>query len=92
MLRGDDLRAAGIRHVLDALRTVPGLHVVQSGSFGAATSVFLRGGESDYVQVLVDGVPINKPGGAVDFAHLSTIGLDRIEILLMPDLQIKGAV
>ncbi len=62
VLQGVDLEAQGIRSVLDALRTVPGLSIVQTGSFGGATSLFLRGGESDYVQVLVDGVPVNNPG------------------------------
>ena len=62
VLQGADLEAQGIRSVLDALRSVPGLSIVQGGSFGAATSLFLRGGESDYVQVLVDGVPVNNPG------------------------------
>ncbi len=57
VLQGADLHAQGIRNLLDALRSVPGLNIVQSGSFGGATSLFLRGGESDYVQVLVDGVP-----------------------------------
>ena len=61
VLAGDDLRARGIRFVQDALREVPGAMVVQSGSFGGVSSVFLRGGESDYVKVLIDGVPaINR--------------------------------
>jgi vitamin B12 transporter len=63
VLRGDDLRAQGIHFVGDALRQVPGAHVVQGGPFGAAASLFVRGGESDYVKVLVDGVPVNQPGG-----------------------------
>ena len=42
---------------------------MQTGSFGGATSLFLRGGESDYVKVLIDGVPVNDPGGAIDLEH-----------------------
>ena len=44
VLEGAELRARGLATVQDALRHVSGLSVVQSGSFGAATSVFLRGG------------------------------------------------
>src|SRR5215210_2686343 len=62
-LEGDDLRARGVHFVLDALREVPGASVVQVGSFGGLTSLFLRGGESDYVKVLIDGVPANQAGG-----------------------------
>src|SRR4029079_14874052 len=84
VIRGDELRARGITTVSDALASVPGLMVVRSGSFGATTSLFARGGESDYVKVLVDGVPLNNPGGAFDFANLTTDNLDRIEIARGP--------
>src|SRR2546426_2817862 len=52
VLHGDEIRAQGLRFVGDALRQVPGVQVVQGGGFGAATSLFVRGGESDYTKVL----------------------------------------
>lgn len=84
VIRGDELRSRGITTVSDALASVPGLMVVRSGSFGATTSLFARGGESDYVKVLVDGVALNNPGGAFDFANLTTDNLDRIEVVRGP--------
>src|SRR6185369_3799423 len=57
------------------------VQIVQGGSFGAATSLFMRGGESDYTKVLIDGVPVNDPGGAFDFGSLTTDNIERIEIL-----------
>ena len=68
----------------EALRTVAGLHVIRSGSIGAVTSLFLRGGESDYTLVLVDGMQVNLPGGGFDFASLTTDNLERIEIVRGP--------
>ena len=91
VLRGDDLRARGIRFVGDALRQVPGAQVVQGGPFGAPTSLFLRGGESDYVKVLVDGVPVNQPGGSYDFASLTTDNVERIEVLRGPGSVLYGS-
>ncbi len=91
VLQGVDLEAQGIRSVLDALRTVPGLSIVQTGSFGGATSLFLRGGESDYVQVLVDGVPVNSPGGSYNFANLTTTNVERIEVLRGPASVLYGS-
>jgi vitamin B12 transporter len=91
VLRGDDLRAQGIRFVSEALRQVPGAQVVRSGSYGGATSLFLRGGESDYVKVLVDGIPLNQPGGTYDFASLTTENVDRIEILRGPGSVLYGS-
>jgi vitamin B12 transporter len=91
VIRGDDLRDRGVHFVLDALREVPGMAVVQTGSYGAVTSVFLRGGESDDVKVLLDGVPLNLPGGSVNFANLTTEDLDRIEIVRGPASVLYGA-
>jgi len=84
VLRGTDLVAQGIRTVAQALETVPGAHVVETGSFGGQTSLFMRGGESDYTKVLLDGVPLNQAGGAIDLAHLTTDNIDRIEIVRGP--------
>ncbi|HEU4649449.1 MAG TPA: TonB-dependent receptor [Gemmatimonadales bacterium] len=91
VLRGEDLRAQGIAFVGDALRQVPGVQIVQSGSYGSTTSAFVRGGESDYVKVLVDGVPVNQPGGAFDFGSLTTDNIERIEILRGPASVLYGS-
>src|SRR3989449_7654357 len=71
VLRGTDLVAQGIRTVAQALETVPGAHVAETGSFGGQTSLFMRGGESDYTKILIDGVPLNQAGGFIDLAHLT---------------------
>ncbi|HEX7120541.1 MAG TPA: TonB-dependent receptor [Longimicrobiales bacterium] len=91
VVQGAALRARGVAHVLDAIRALPGIAVVQSGSHGATTSLFLRGGESDYVQVLVDGVPLNEPGGRADLANLSTDNIERIEVVRGPASVLYGS-
>jgi vitamin B12 transporter len=84
------LQRSGVRDVADALRLLPGVSVARSGGPGSQTSVFLRGGENDYVQVLVDGVPVNDPGGAVDLAWLSVDDLERIEVVRGPASVLYG--
>src|SRR2546423_2086920 len=91
VLLGEDLRARGVTRVSDALREVPGAMLVQSGSYGAVTSLFLRGGESRYTKVLIDGVPVNSSGGFFDFSHLTTDNVDRIEIVRGPASVLYGA-
>ncbi len=91
VLDGASLRAGGLTLVTDALRAVPGLSVVQGGSWGANTSVFLRGGESDHVLVLVDGVQMNQPGGSFDFAGLTLENVERIEVVRGPASSLYGS-
>jgi outer membrane cobalamin receptor len=86
-----DLAARQIETVADALRLVPGLTVVRSGGRGGITSVFPRGGASNYTLVLVDGMRANSFGGGYDFAHLSVADVERIEIVRGPQSALFGA-
>jgi vitamin B12 transporter len=91
VLTRTDLTERGIRFVADALRLVPGVAVIGSAGPGSQTSVFMRGGESDYVQVLVDGVQVNQPGGAYDWAHLRADDIERIEVVRGPASVLYGS-
>jgi iron complex outermembrane receptor protein/vitamin B12 transporter len=75
------LDALASRDLAGSLRLVPGTQVVQVGQRGGGTSVFLRGGNSSFTKVLLDGVPANDIGGAFDFSRLGTTGVERVEVL-----------
>jgi vitamin B12 transporter len=91
VIDGAELRRRGVRTVADALRAVSGATVVQTGSYGASTSLFLRGGESDYVQLLVDGVQVNSPGEQYNWSNLAIEDVERIEILKGPASVLYGS-
>src|SRR5918995_1028273 len=78
----EEIEAQQAETVLEVLRNVPGVDVVQTGSRGTGTVVHIRGSESDHVLVLIDGVEVNSTtAGAFNFAHLTTENIERIEVL-----------
>src|SRR4051812_43218990 len=77
--------------VLEALRLMPGVSLVQSGARGGVTSIFVRGGNSNFNKVLVDGIPVNDIGGGVDLATFSVAGIERVEALRDPNSVVFGS-
>ncbi len=82
VITSEDIRAKQAVTVEEVLRDVPGVDVVQSGSRGNTTSVFIRGSNSNQVLVLVDGMEVNSvTAGNFNFGHLLTDNVERIEVL-----------
>jgi outer membrane cobalamin receptor len=75
----------------DALRFVPGAVVNASGQDGSITTLFVRGGESNYNKVLVDGVPVNEPGGIFDFGVVPMNNVERLELERGPESTVYGS-
>ncbi|MBL4702840.1 MAG: TonB-dependent receptor, partial [Phycisphaeraceae bacterium] len=79
--------------IADALQHTPGVHVRRAGGLGSQASIFIRGAESDHTLMLLDGIKIHdlaSPGGTATFDHLTTTGLDRIEVLRGPQSTLYG--
>ncbi len=78
--------------ITDVLALVPGIDVVRSGPVGSATSVFVRGANSNHVLVLVDGVRVASGNtGAFAWEHLPVDQIERIEILRGPRASLYGS-
>jgi vitamin B12 transporter len=65
----------------DAIRFLPGAVMNAQGQRGALSSLFVRGGDSRYNKVIVDGVPISDPGGTFDFGVVPLQETGRLEFL-----------
>ena len=83
----------GYTTLAEALASVPGLRIVQSGGPGGNASVFIRGTNSNHVQVLRDGVRINDPsdsGNAFNFGVDTLQDVERIEVVRCPMSGVYG--
>lgn len=88
---GADIEARQEPALADLLTQAPGVAIVRVGAPGAVTSLFVRGGESNYTKVLLDGIPLNEPGGAFNLSNITTEGLDRVEFIRGANSAIHGS-
>ncbi len=88
LIAGSELRTRF--GVSDELRLQPGVSVVQSGGYGGVTSLFVRGGNSDANQVLVDGVPADDVGGRFDFSNVASTAVTGLEVRRGPESVLYG--
>lgn len=76
-----DLKERQTLRLTDMLVELPGVSVGATGGVGGQGSLFVRGGESRFARVLIDGVPVNEPGGYFNFGTLLTPDLQRVEVI-----------
>jgi len=74
----------------DLLYTQPGISIARTGPFGGLATLFLDGGNSNYTKVLVDGTPVNDPGGFISFSNLTLDNIDKVEVVRGAESAIYG--
>jgi outer membrane receptor protein involved in Fe transport len=90
VVTGQDIKDRAVLNVLDVLSGIPGIEVSQAGRYGGVTGVYVRGGQSNYNLVMVDGIELNEFGGAFDFAPLPADGVERVEVTRGPESALYG--
>jgi vitamin B12 transporter len=90
-LDGNDLLAMQAIAASEALRFLPGAVVSTAGQRGGQASLFVRGGESRYNKVIIDGVPVNEPGGFFDFGAVPVENVERLEFLRGAESTLYGS-
>ena len=94
VITAEDIESRKFKTVAEALQTISGIQVSQSGGIGQQTSLFLRGMDSKKTLVLIDGIRYNDittPNGAANFEHLMINDIERIEVIKGAQSSIWGA-
>ena len=86
------IEQSGAVGLADVLARVPGVEVARNGGPGNNTSVYLRGAESRFTAVYIDGVRVDSQatGGAI-WEQIPLAQIDRIEVLRGPAAAVYGS-
>lgn len=88
----EELSAAGQSTLEEILARQPGLELGANGSFGATSSIYVRGTNSNHVLLLVDGMRVGSAtSGTVAWSRLPVDQIERIEILRGPASALYGS-
>ncbi len=94
VITSQDIERKQARTLPEVLQDVPGLNVVQTGSPGGTTSVFMRGTNANHTKVFIDGVDASDPSsgdGSFDFSQILASDIERIEVLRGPQSGLYGS-
>jgi vitamin B12 transporter len=94
VIDSEEIENSGKNSVAEILRDEPSLDVVRTGGPGGATTVFIRGANSEHTLFLLDGIELNNPVSNARFfniANLSLENVERIEILRGPSSTVYGS-
>jgi iron complex outermembrane receptor protein/vitamin B12 transporter len=91
LVDNQEIQAEKRLDILENLRGVSGAQIVQISQRGGTTTLFIRGGESNFNKMMIDGVPSNDIGGYFDFGQLSNGGISSVEVLKGANSVLYGA-
>ncbi|MGH9603851.1 MAG: TonB-dependent receptor [Terriglobales bacterium] len=91
LLDGAEIETMRPLAISEALRFLPGAVINAAGRRGGLASLFVRGGNSSYNKVIVDGVPLNDPGGIFDFGVVPLQEAARLEFVRGAESTLYGS-
>ena len=92
VITAEEIQRSAATDIADLLKFRTGLEIGRNGGPGQATSLFIRGTESDHNLVMIDGVPINSGSvGSAALQHIDPQNIERIEIYKGPRSTLWGS-
>jgi vitamin B12 transporter len=88
----ETIERSGATGVADVLARLPGIEISRSGSVANTTSLFIRGAETRFTAVYIDGVRVDSQStGGAAWESIPLAQIDRIEVLRGPAAAVYGS-
>ncbi|WP_367065578.1 TonB-dependent receptor [Oryzisolibacter sp. LB2S] len=88
----ETIEASGATGVIDVIARLPGVQISRNGGQGSSGSVYLRGAESRFTAVYLDGVRLDSQStGGVVWEQIPLSQIDRIEVVRGPAAAVYGS-
>src|SRR5947209_16848855 len=82
VITAEDIARGGQQTLVEVLQTLGGVETASNGGLGQPSSVFMRGANSGYTLVLVDGIRIGSATlGTTAFENIPLSQIERIEVV-----------
>ena len=92
VIERDTIERAGAVGVADLLARLPGIEISRNGGAGSNTSVFIRGAETRFTAVYIDGVRVDSQStGGATWESIPLAQIERIEVLRGPAAAVYGS-
>ena len=86
------IQRSGAAGLGDVLARLPGVEMARNGGLGGITSVYLRGAETRFTALFIDGVRVDSQGtGGASWDVIPLSQVDRIEVLRGPAGAVYGS-
>ncbi|MES2483488.1 MAG: TonB-dependent receptor [Pseudomonadota bacterium] len=88
----DAIERSGAINIADLLAREPGIAFTRNGGPGASTNLSLRGGDTRFTALFIDGVRVDsQTGGGATWQAIPLSHVDRIEVLRGPAGAVYGS-
>lgn len=89
----EDIERWQAKDLNDVMRRLPGVDISQTGGIGKSSSLYVRGTEARHVLVLIDGVPMARPGisNGIDIGQIPVSLVQRVEYIRGPRSAVYGS-
>ncbi len=91
VISAQEIKLMNAKTAQQALRQVPGIQATQNGGPGTASSIFIRGANSNHTLILVNGIRVNSnTTGGFNLSTIPTDSIAQIEVLRGPQSALYG--